>query len=68
MLEQELNQNSNLLTDENQTQIVNVKISDIYPNNTQPRIHFDEDKIIALCEYKKTWRTSTDCVEKRRRW
>ena len=50
MLEQELNQNSNLLTDENQTQIVNVKISDIYPNNTQPRIHFDEDKIIALCE------------------
>ena len=50
MLEQELNKNANLLTDENQTQIVNVKISDIYPNNTQPRIHFDEDKIIALCE------------------
>ena len=39
-----------LYGDENQTQIVNVKISDIYPNNTQPRIHFDEDKIIALCE------------------
>ena len=50
MLEQELNKNANLSTDENQTQIVNVKISDIYPNNTQPRIHFDEDKIIALCE------------------
>ena len=31
MLEQELNKNANLLTDENQTQIVNVKISDIYP-------------------------------------
>ena len=29
MLEQELNKNANLLTDENQTQIVNVKISDI---------------------------------------
>lgn len=35
---------------ENEKQIVNIKISDIYPNNTQPRKSFDEDKIIALCE------------------
>ena len=32
---------------ENEKQIVNIKISDIYPNNTQPRKSFDEDKIIS---------------------
>lgn len=31
-------------------QIVNIKISDISPNDAQPRKNFDEDKIIALCE------------------
>ncbi|MGM9535822.1 MAG: ParB/RepB/Spo0J family partition protein [Intestinibacter sp.] len=34
----------------NEKQILNIKISDIYPNNTQPRKNFDQDKIIALCE------------------
>ncbi len=50
MTKQGIQENLNGLTSENHNQIVNIKISDIYPNNTQPRHHFDEDKIIALCE------------------
>lgn len=50
-----LNQNSNKLIQENKSQIVNVRISDIYPNSTQPRLYFDEDKIIALCESIKKY-------------
>ena len=30
--------------------IIDIKLSNIRPNNTQPRKSFDEDKIIALCE------------------
>ena len=41
---------ANIGENEKQNEIVNVKISDIYPNNTQPRKNFDEDKIISLCE------------------
>ena len=46
MLEQKLDK----ISQENQNQVVNIKISDVYPNGDQPRIYFDEDKIIALCE------------------
>lgn len=57
MLEQKLDK----ISQENQNQVVNIKISDVYPNGDQPRIYFDEDKIIALCEsIKKTWSTSTN--------
>ena len=40
----------NKLIPETEKKIVNIKISDIYPNNTQPRKNFDEDKIISLCD------------------
>ena len=46
MLEQKLDK----ISQENQNQVVNIKIPDVYPNGDQPRIYFDEDKIIALCE------------------
>ena len=46
MLEQKLDK----ISQENQNQVVHIKISDVYPNGDQPRIYFDEDKIIALCE------------------
>ncbi|MDY5213477.1 ParB/RepB/Spo0J family partition protein [Intestinibacter sp.] len=55
MSKEVLNQNSNKLIQENKSQIVNVRISDIYPNSTQPRLYFDEDKIIALCESIKKY-------------
>lgn len=42
LLEKNLNQDSN--------EVINIKISDIYPNNAQPRVYFDQDKIISLCE------------------
>ncbi len=50
-----LKQDLNIFTDKNKSEIVNVKISDIYPNNTQPRLYFDEDKIMALCESIKKY-------------
>ena len=42
LLEKKLNHDSN--------KVINIKISDIYPNEVQPRVYFDEDKIISLCE------------------
>ena len=44
MLEQKLDK----ISQENQNQVVNIKISDVYPNGDQPRIYFDEDKILLL--------------------
>lgn len=55
MSKQELEQNLNILNQENENQVVNVKIADIYPNNNQPRLYFDEDKVIALCESIKKY-------------
>lgn len=55
MSKQELEENLNILNQENENQVVNVKISDIYPNNNQPRLYFDEDKVIALCESIKKY-------------
>ena len=55
MSKQELEQNLSILNKENENQVVNVKIADIYPNNNQPRLYFDEDKVIALCESIKKY-------------
>ena len=38
MSKEVLNQNSNKLIQENKSQIANVRISDINPNSTQPRL------------------------------
>ena len=52
-----LNKDLNTLIseDEAKKQVVNIKISDIYPNDNQPRRSFDEDKIISLCESIKKY-------------
>ena len=55
MSKQELEQNLSILNQENENQVVNIKIADIYPNNNQPRLYFDEDKVIALCESIKKY-------------
>lgn len=45
-----LNKNEDKLVEKDLNKVVNLKIADIYPNKSQPRVYFDEDKIMSLCE------------------